>query len=243
MVLGLALFAATILAAAPPRRGRARALPLHDRRGRHRDDGAAAPARSSASRSTAPTSTSTSAASPSSPPSSAKVAIVIFLASYLHDNRQVLVTAGRRVLGLTIPPMKQFGPMLIVWGAAMGTLLLDPRARHLADVLRRLPRAAVRRHRAAVVPADRPRPVRARRVVRGRPRRARARPRARLGTSARPVALQPARRQLPARAVAVRAGRRRAARDRLRPVAAAYPVELANHRSCAARSCPCPKAT
>ncbi|MGO9248859.1 MAG: FtsW/RodA/SpoVE family cell cycle protein [Solirubrobacteraceae bacterium] len=53
-----------------------------------------------------------------------KVAIVIFLASYLHDNRQVLVTAGHRVLGLTIPPMKQFGPMLIVWSAAMGTLLL-----------------------------------------------------------------------------------------------------------------------
>ena len=54
----------------------------------------------------------------------AKVAIVIFLASYLHDNRQILVTAGRRVLGVTIPPMKQFGPMLIVWGAAMATLLL-----------------------------------------------------------------------------------------------------------------------
>ncbi|HEV2974020.1 MAG TPA: FtsW/RodA/SpoVE family cell cycle protein [Solirubrobacteraceae bacterium] len=54
----------------------------------------------------------------------AKIAIVVFLASYLHDNRQLLVTAGRRVLGLTIPPMKQFGPMLIVWGAAMGTLLL-----------------------------------------------------------------------------------------------------------------------
>ena len=44
-----------------------------------------------------------------------KIAIVIF---------QILVTAGRRVLGLTIPPMKQFGPMLLVWGAAMGTLLL-----------------------------------------------------------------------------------------------------------------------
>jgi cell division protein FtsW (lipid II flippase) len=54
----------------------------------------------------------------------AKIAIVVFLASYLHDNRQLLVTAGRRVLGLTIPPMKQFGPMLIVWGAAIGTLLL-----------------------------------------------------------------------------------------------------------------------
>jgi cell division protein FtsW (lipid II flippase) len=54
----------------------------------------------------------------------AKIAIVIFLASYLRDNRQILVTAGRRVFGLTIPPMKQFGPMLIVWGAAMATLLL-----------------------------------------------------------------------------------------------------------------------
>jgi cell division protein FtsW (lipid II flippase) len=54
----------------------------------------------------------------------AKIAIVIFLASYLRDNRQLLVTAGRRVLGLTIPPMKQFGPMLIVWGAAMATLLI-----------------------------------------------------------------------------------------------------------------------
>jgi cell division protein FtsW (lipid II flippase) len=54
----------------------------------------------------------------------AKVAIVIFLASYLRDNRQVLVTAGRRFMGLTIPPMKQFGPMLIIWGASMATLLI-----------------------------------------------------------------------------------------------------------------------
>jgi cell division protein FtsW (lipid II flippase) len=54
----------------------------------------------------------------------AKIAIVVFLASYLRDNRQILVTAGRRVLGMTFPPMKQFGPMLVVWGAAMATLLL-----------------------------------------------------------------------------------------------------------------------
>ncbi len=53
-----------------------------------------------------------------------KIAIVVFLASYLRDNRQILVTAGRRVLGMTIPPMKQFGPMLLVWGAAMATLLI-----------------------------------------------------------------------------------------------------------------------
>jgi cell division protein FtsW (lipid II flippase) len=53
-----------------------------------------------------------------------KIAIVIFLASYLRDNRQVLVTAGRRVLGMTIPPMKQFGPLLLVWGSAMAMLLV-----------------------------------------------------------------------------------------------------------------------
>ncbi|HXB63755.1 MAG TPA: FtsW/RodA/SpoVE family cell cycle protein [Solirubrobacteraceae bacterium] len=54
----------------------------------------------------------------------AKIALVIFLASYLRDNRQILVTAGKRVLGVTLPPMKQFGPMLLVWGAAMATLLI-----------------------------------------------------------------------------------------------------------------------
>jgi cell division protein FtsW (lipid II flippase) len=54
----------------------------------------------------------------------AKIAIVIFLASYLRDNRQVLVTGGRSVLGLAIPPMKQFGPLLVVWGAAMAMLLI-----------------------------------------------------------------------------------------------------------------------
>jgi len=54
----------------------------------------------------------------------AKIAIVIFLASYLRDTRQVLVTAGRRILGVTLPPMKQFGPLLVVWGSAMAMLLI-----------------------------------------------------------------------------------------------------------------------
>jgi cell division protein FtsW (lipid II flippase) len=53
-----------------------------------------------------------------------KIAIVIFLASYLRDNRQVLVTAGRRILGVTVPPMKQFGPLLLIWGTAMAMLLV-----------------------------------------------------------------------------------------------------------------------
>jgi cell division protein FtsW (lipid II flippase) len=49
----------------------------------------------------------------------AKIAIVIFLAAYLRDTRQVLIQGSRRVLGITIPPLKHFGPLLAVWGAAM----------------------------------------------------------------------------------------------------------------------------
>jgi cell division protein FtsW (lipid II flippase) len=54
----------------------------------------------------------------------AKIGLVIFLASYLRDTRQVLVTGGRRVLGLTIPPIKHFGPILVIWGVAMAIMVL-----------------------------------------------------------------------------------------------------------------------
>jgi cell division protein FtsW (lipid II flippase) len=49
----------------------------------------------------------------------AKICIVIFLASYLHERRELLTVAARRVAGLTIPPLKHFGPLVVVWGAAM----------------------------------------------------------------------------------------------------------------------------
>ena len=54
----------------------------------------------------------------------AKIGLVIFLASYLRDTRQVLVTGGRRILGLTIPPIKHFGPIVVIWGVAMGIMIL-----------------------------------------------------------------------------------------------------------------------
>ena len=54
----------------------------------------------------------------------AKIGIVVFLASYLRDTRQVLVLGARRFLGLTIPPLKHFGPLLVVWGAAMMMLIV-----------------------------------------------------------------------------------------------------------------------
>jgi len=49
----------------------------------------------------------------------AKLGIVIFLASYLRDTRQLLVQGARRFLGVTFPPLKHFGPLLVIWGLAM----------------------------------------------------------------------------------------------------------------------------
>jgi cell division protein FtsW (lipid II flippase) len=48
-----------------------------------------------------------------------KLAIVIFLAAYLRDNRQLLVQGARRFAGITFPPIKHFGPLLVVFLAAM----------------------------------------------------------------------------------------------------------------------------
>lgn len=53
----------------------------------------------------------------------AKLAIVVFLASYLRENREVLIVGARRILGVTLPPLKHFGPMLVVWGASMFLLV------------------------------------------------------------------------------------------------------------------------
>src|SRR3954467_11212529 len=48
-----------------------------------------------------------------------KLAIVTFLAAYLRDNRQLLVQGARRFAGVTLPPVKHFGPLLVVFAAAM----------------------------------------------------------------------------------------------------------------------------
>jgi cell division protein FtsW (lipid II flippase) len=53
----------------------------------------------------------------------AKICIVIFLASYLREKREVLIVGARRVLGIILPPLKHFGPLLVVWGAAMLMLI------------------------------------------------------------------------------------------------------------------------
>jgi len=57
------------------------------------------------------------------PAEPAKLAIVVFLAGYLREHREVLIVGARRVLGVTLPPLKHFGPMLVVWGATMFMLV------------------------------------------------------------------------------------------------------------------------
>jgi cell division protein FtsW (lipid II flippase) len=52
-----------------------------------------------------------------------KICIVIFLASYLREHREVLIVGARRVAGVTLPPLKHLGPLLVVWGAAMFMLV------------------------------------------------------------------------------------------------------------------------
>ncbi len=52
-----------------------------------------------------------------------KICIIIFLASYLRDTRQVLVQGARRFAGITLPPLRHLMPLLVVWGAAMVLLV------------------------------------------------------------------------------------------------------------------------
>jgi cell division protein FtsW (lipid II flippase) len=54
----------------------------------------------------------------------AKIGLVIFLASYLRDTRQVIVMGARRILGLTIPRLKHIGPVVVIWGLAMLILVV-----------------------------------------------------------------------------------------------------------------------
>jgi cell division protein FtsW (lipid II flippase) len=53
-----------------------------------------------------------------------KILLVIFLAAYLREKREVLTIAHRRVLGFDIPAAKHFGPLLTMAGVALGVLAL-----------------------------------------------------------------------------------------------------------------------
>jgi cell division protein FtsW (lipid II flippase) len=45
----------------------------------------------------------------------AKLAVVVFLAGYLNQNKEMLSVPTSRLLGLHVPPLKYFGPLLVMW--------------------------------------------------------------------------------------------------------------------------------
>ena len=53
----------------------------------------------------------------------AKIGIIVFLASYLREKREVLVVGARNFAGIVLPPLKHLGPLLVVWGASMLMLI------------------------------------------------------------------------------------------------------------------------
>ena len=140
-----------------------------------------------------------------------KIAIVIFLAAYLRDTRQVLVQGSRRFLGRDDPAAEALRAAARGLGRGDVHARLHPRPRLVADVLRRLPGADLRRHQPASAsssPGWRCSPP-----ARGSSRRRSATCRT-ASTSGwtRSAALYDERAVLPDRQRAVRAGRRRAVR-------------------------------
>lgn len=55
----------------------------------------------------------------------AKLMLLVFFAVYLIRKRDVLQVAGKRFLGLQFPRMKDLGPIVVVWAASLGLLILE----------------------------------------------------------------------------------------------------------------------
>lgn len=55
----------------------------------------------------------------------AKIAFAIFCAGYLVTNRDTLALAGRKVLGLQLPRIRDFGPLLLALGVSLAVLVFQ----------------------------------------------------------------------------------------------------------------------
>jgi cell division protein FtsW (lipid II flippase) len=55
----------------------------------------------------------------------AKIAFIVFFAGYLTSRREALAVVGRKVLGVRIPPARELGPIVFIWLASLGVLVLQ----------------------------------------------------------------------------------------------------------------------
>jgi cell division protein FtsW (lipid II flippase) len=53
----------------------------------------------------------------------AKIAIVIFLAGYLNDKKEMLSVPTAKLLGINIPAPKYFGPLVLMWVVSLALLV------------------------------------------------------------------------------------------------------------------------
>ncbi len=54
-----------------------------------------------------------------------KIMLALAFASYLEERREVLALAGRDVFGLALPRLRDLGPIVIMWGAAMAVFVFQ----------------------------------------------------------------------------------------------------------------------
>jgi len=55
----------------------------------------------------------------------AKIAIILFLAAYLSENREMLSVSTRRFLGLKLPEPRTLGPLLLMWVVSLFVLVFE----------------------------------------------------------------------------------------------------------------------
>ena len=87
----------------------------------------------------------------------AKILLVLFLAGYLRERRELLAQTPTRVLGIGLPPLRQLAPLLGDARRSPAAARRDERLRDVAALLRRVRGARVRRDRPGRVCRDRPR--------------------------------------------------------------------------------------
>ena len=55
----------------------------------------------------------------------AKLLVIMFAASYLVAKKDLFLTAGKTVLGITFPRLRDLGPLIVAWTVSVGVLALE----------------------------------------------------------------------------------------------------------------------